>query len=89
MTTITLTAYCACIICTPGLGITATGVKPIQGITVARNGVKLNTPVTIPGIGQRIVQDRMHRRYNKNHIDIYFNKHEDAKKFGIKIVRIK
>ncbi len=86
-TNLLITAYCACHICCgpQSKGIDAIGKKPIQGITTAApRNIPLGTSIHIEGFTNNfIVQDR----YNKNlsdRIDIFFDKHEDAKKFGVK-----
>jgi len=90
----TLTAYCSCkAVCTKGTGITANGQRPIQGITIASSRrVPLGSKVVLPstrGTTKNLrvytVQDRMHRKYDKEYrFDTYFKRHNDALKFGIK-----
>ena len=91
MTNILITAYYACAICcgpSPS-GITAAGSRPVAGITVAASRkypLGSTLYITIPGImsNRRYkIQDRLHPKYD-NRVDIYFSKHQDAKKFGIK-----
>lgn len=82
----TITAYCACVLCCgpDANGITASGVRPREGVTVAApRSVPFGTRVYIATIGWRTVQDRTARRYDGRY-DVYFNRHADAKKFGIK-----
>ena len=90
MTNVLITAYCACTICCGPIssGITASGSRPTAGITVAasrRYPLGSTIYVTIPGyLNKRyLIQDRLHKQYD-NRVDIYFSKHQDAKKFGIK-----
>lgn len=83
--TATLSAYCACkTCCGPNAkGITANGQRPKEGITIAASrSIKYGSLISYDG---RIyqVQDRLARRYDSR-FDIYFAKHSDAKKFGIK-----
>ena len=53
---------------------------PVDGVTVAMNGVPFGTHVYIPGIGERIVQDRPD---DKTQLDIYMgNRKKDAIQFG-------
>lgn len=81
----TITAYCACkLCCGPNAkGLTANGNKPIQGITIAASRkIPLQSSVQV-GCKTYIVQDRLAKKYDSR-FDIYFNKHSDAKKFGIK-----
>lgn len=77
-----LTAYCSCTKCTRGLGITASGTKPVQGRTVGCNGIPLGTPIYIEGYGEYVVEDtgNMHN----NVIDVYMDSHSAALQFGRK-----
>ena len=80
----TITAYCACIKCCGKTdGITATGVKVVEGVTVAADWsiLKPGTIVEIEGIGRRTVQDKG-SGVKGNHIDIYMTTHSEALKFG-------
>lgn len=91
MTNVLITAYCACRLCCGPTAPqpTAAGIKPAQGITVAASRkYPLGSAIyiSIPGVmnNQRYkIQDRLHSKYD-NRVDIYFSKHQDAKKFGIK-----
>lgn len=81
----TITAYCACkTCCGPNAkGITANGQLPTQGITIAApRKISFGSIVSIQG-KSFVVQDRLAKRYDSR-FDIYFTKHSDAKKFGIK-----
>lgn len=83
------TAYCACMHCCGpnAIGLTASGKPPIEGVTVAASrSIPLNTPlrISIPGVMTNrtfIVQDRLAKRFD-NRVDIYFNNHKTALKFG-------
>ena len=70
--------------------ITASGVRAIQGVTVACDGLPFGTEVVIDE-HTYIVQDRFGGNYGKSKIDIYMYKKEDALKFGrqVKIVEVK
>ena len=70
--------------------ITASGVRAIQGVTVACDGLPFGTEVVIDG-HTYIIQDRFGGNYGKSKIDIYMYKKEDALKFGrqVKIVEVK
>ena len=84
ITNLIVTAYCACTICCGpnAKGITASGKRPIEGITIAASRqYHFGTKVAING-HVYIVQDRLAKKYD-NRVDIYFNRHSDAKKFGI------
>ena len=79
-----ITAYCACSLCCgpKPSGLTASGLKPRQGITIAASrSIPFGTKVVING-RTYTVQDRLAKRYDSR-FDIYFTKHSDAKAFGI------
>ena len=84
-----ITAYCACYDCCnkrptdKGYGITASGVKAQQGITVAADTKVLpfGTKIYIEGVGERIVQDTGSAIKGKK-IDLYFENHQEAWNFG-------
>ena len=83
-----ITAYCACYDCCnkrptdKGYGITASGVKAQQGITVATDkSIPFGTKIYIEGVGERIVQDRG-SAIKGNRIDLYFENHQEANSFG-------
>ncbi|WP_371079079.1 3D domain-containing protein, partial [Salmonella enterica] len=60
-----VTAYCPCKRCCGKWsgGPTASGKMPKQGVTVACNWLPFGTRVSIEGLGERIVQDRMSKRF--------------------------
>lgn len=79
-----LTAYCACEkCCGKSDGITASGAKVQQGITIAADTdiLPFGTNVIING-HEYTVQDRG-GAIKGNRIDIYFDSHEDALEFGV------
>lgn len=81
----TITAYCSCkTCCGPNAkGITANGLQPTQGKTIAASrALPFGSKVVVEGKTYE-VQDRLARRYDFR-FDIYFDKHSDAVKFGIK-----
>lgn len=87
LTNAIVTAYCACAVCcgpksSPRLrGITADGSRAQQGITIAASrAIPLGSRVTI-GRTTFVVQDRLARRFD-GRFDVFFTRHEDAKKFG-------
>lgn len=85
---VVVTAYCAGLCCTPGHGLTASGFRPMQGVTVAApRWVPFGTQVHIEGVGWRVVQDRLALRFD-DRWDVYFARHTDARKFGVKRLRI-
>ena len=93
ITTITnaiVTAYCACTTCCgdQAASITASGVKPISGVTIAASRtLPIGTKVIINN-HTYVVQDRLARRYDSR-FDIYFDSHQDAKKFGKQTLNVK
>lgn len=83
--TATLTAYCSCKLCCgqQAKGVTASGARARQNITIAASRqIPLGTRAIVNG-HEYIVQDRLAQRYDPR-FDIYFTKHTDALKFGIK-----
>lgn len=85
-----ITAYCACIKCCGKTdGITASGVKAVEGVTVATDSsISFGTKVYIDGVGERIVQDRG-GAIKGNRIDLYFSDHQSALNFGRQIKEVK
>ena len=92
-----VTAYCnnsgkGCEICNGNwacLNKTASGETPIEGITCAApRNIEFGTQLLIEGVGLRIVQDRNSQRFD-NHITVYFDKHSDAKQFGLRQLKVK
>lgn len=78
-----VSAYCCCQKCCGKTdGITASGEKAIQGVTVAMDkSIPFGTKVYIDGVGERIVQDRG-SAIKGNRIDLYFENHQEADAFG-------
>lgn len=78
-----ITAYCPCAqCCGKNDGITASGEKAMQGVTVAMNrSIPFGTKIYIEGVGERIVQDRG-GAIKGNRIDLYFENHQSALNFG-------
>jgi len=75
-----ITAYCACSkCCGKSDGITASGAKVKQGVTVA-GSLPFGTRIRIEGVGERIVQDR---GTSGLHLDLYFDSHQDALEWGV------
>ncbi|NLJ40594.1 MAG: hypothetical protein GX352_03140 [Clostridiales bacterium] len=85
----TVTAYCACQECCekpkdhPEYGITASGRKVREGVTIAADWRVLpeGSKVYIEGIGERTVWDKGGAIKGKR-IDVYLPNHKDTKKFG-------
>jgi 3D (Asp-Asp-Asp) domain-containing protein len=92
--TLKVTAYCAgpCKVCGT-IGITATGrnARKYRGIAVAskkrRRAVPIGRKVFIPGQGWFKVDDT--GRLKSNQLDLRFNSHKRAKKWGVKILKVK
>lgn len=90
-----VSGYCSCKICCKQYanGITASGKKVKVGI-VANNWLKFGTKVNIEGLGGLIVEDRGSIAYfgtkaeRRKAIDIYFDKHEEAKEFGVQYLEV-
>ena len=84
-----LTAYCACYECCGkhpgdvGYGITKSGVRAVEGVTVAADPsvIPLGTEITIDGC-EYIVQDTG-GAIKGNRIDVYFESHQKALEFGV------
>ena len=79
-----LTAYCACKkCCGKSDGITASGVKAVQGVTVAADTrvLPFGTKIIIDS-HEYTVQDRG-GAIKGNKIDIYFDSHQEALNFGV------
>lgn len=78
-----ITAYCPCVkCCGKSDGITASGVKAVEGVTVAADTSVLpfGTQIVIDG-HTYTVQDRG-GAITGNRIDLYFSDHQSALNFG-------
>lgn len=88
--TVVATAYCACEKCCGEWsdGITASGVKakPNHTIAVDRNIIPLGTEVIING--NTYVAEDTGGAIKGNRIDIYFDSHSEALKFGRQTIEI-
>lgn len=84
-----LTGYCICEQCCGKTdGITASGAQAKPGITIAAPAsIPFGTKVFIPGVGERIVQDRG-GAITEHHIDILFESHQQALDFGRKTMEV-
>ena len=86
----TVTAYCACPKCCGKWadGITASGKPAREGVTVAASrSIPFGTKLRIEGVGVRVVEDRLSKRYD-HRVDIYFASHEAARRFGIRRLNV-
>lgn len=87
----TVTAYCACKkCCGPNAkGITASGKSVKEGVTIAApRSIPFGTKLFIEGVGIRIVQDRLAKRYD-DRIDVFIADHNRALNFGKKTLKVK
>lgn len=94
-----ITAYDNCKLCcgkditNPAYGITASGLKAKAGYC-AVNWLNFGTDLEIEGLGTYKVMDRgavslFGSKENKiKHIDIWMSSHSEAKKFGIKYLKV-
>ncbi len=91
----TLTAYCPCVKCcgewsaehpsrvgTDYIQKTASGTIPKEGRTVSVDPDVIPFGTTIIVDGHEYIAEDRGSAVNQNHIDIYFNNHEDALVFG-------
>ena len=92
---VTATAYCSCTICTgKGNGITASGTRATANRTIAApRSFSFGTEFYIPYFrnnanrGIFVVEDRG-GAIKGNRIDIYFNSHEEALRFGRRTLKV-
>lgn len=85
-------AYCACSKCCgrwSQYGLTASGTAPRQGRTVAVDPavIPLGTQLTIDGKAGYIAEDTG-SGIAGNTIDVYFDRHEDALRWGVRKVTV-
>jgi 3D (Asp-Asp-Asp) domain-containing protein len=88
--TFKVSAYCACSKCTGNTkGITASGAKVQEGVTVAADWsvLPVGTVIDIEGYGTRTVMDKG-SAIKGNRLDIYFQKHADAINFGVQYLDV-
>lgn len=96
----TITAFCSCEICCgqwalnrpDGVVYGAHGVELEQGVSVA-SPLPVGTVIDIDGIGVRVVHDKtadwIVEKYDGRIIDVYFNSHEEAARFGKRVRDVK
>lgn len=87
--TVEATAYCPCVkCCGKSDGITASGVKAVEGVTIAADTrvFPIGTKIDING-HIYTVQDTG-GAIKGNRIDIYFNSHAEALKFGRQTIKV-
>jgi 3D (Asp-Asp-Asp) domain-containing protein len=82
-------AYCGCAKCCGKAGQkTTSGTIPQQGRTIAvPRYIPFGTIVNIEGLGPRVAEDTG-KAITGDHIDVFFNNHQDALNFGRKYVNV-
>ena len=97
--TFRITAYCSCKKCCGkwadnrpnGIVYGASGAELVAGVSVA-SPLPFGTEIYIDGLGEYVVQDRLAQwvveKYGENLIDVYFDNHEEACKFGRKYLDV-
>ena len=90
-THVVATAYCGCPLCCGKWsdGITASGDPAEQGLTLATDWKVFPKGLCLafPKLGQRRVQDTG-RLIKGNKVDVYFEDHEEALRFGVKLLEV-
>lgn len=87
--TFKLTAYCACSRCCGKCdGITATGVKATAGRTIAVDPSKIPYGTEVIINGHTYIAEDCGGAIKGNKIDIFFNSHAEALRFGIQYAEI-
>ena len=90
--TFEVTAFCNCVSCTGKWAKykkTASGATPKEGRTAAApRRIPFGTILEIEGVGKRVVEDRLAKRYD-HRIDIFFESHQEALKFGKQKLKVK
>jgi 3D (Asp-Asp-Asp) domain-containing protein len=87
----TVTAYCPCKVCCGQWagGPTASGKMPVVGVTCAGpRRIPFGTRVRIEGLGERVVQDRLARKYD-GRFDVFFASHKEALRFGKRTLKVR
>jgi 3D (Asp-Asp-Asp) domain-containing protein len=94
-----ITAYCSCKKCCGkwadnrpnGIVYGASGAELVAGVSVA-SPLPFGTKIYIDGLGEYVVQDRtadwIVDKYGEGIVDVYFDNHEEACKFGCKYLDV-
>ena len=87
---INVSAYCICELCCGRFadGITASGVPAVGRICAAPPEYPFGTVFDVEGMGEYVVQDRGSAIVG-NKLDLLFESHADAKKFGRKDLEVR
>lgn len=84
-----LTAYCSCEkCCGKSDGITSTGTKATQGRTIAVDPKVIGYGSKVKINGKEYVAEDCGGAIKSNHIDVFFNNHEDALDFGVQYANV-
>ena len=87
--TFKLTAYCACSRCCGKCdGITATGTKATAGRTIAVDPRKIPYGTEVIIYGHTYIAEDCGGAIKSNKIDIFFNSHAEALKFGVQYAEV-
>lgn len=86
----TLTAYCACCeCCGKDDGITATGTTAQEGVTLAVDPDVIPLGAWVEINGHMYHAEDVGSGVGGNHIDIYFESHDDADMFGVRYENVR
>ena len=84
-----LTAYCSCKKCCGKTdGITSTGTKATQGRTIAVDTKVIPYRSKVIINGKEYIAEDCGGAIKNNRIDIFFNNHQDALKFGVQYANV-
>ena len=84
-----LTAYCSCEkCCGKSDGITSTGTKATQGRTIAVDPKVIGYGSKVKINGKEYVAEDCGGAIKSNHIDVFFNNHQDALDFGVQYANV-
>ena len=84
-----LTAYCSCKKCCGKTdGITSTGTKATQGRTIAVDTKVIPYGSKVIINGKEYIAEDCGGAIKNNRIDIFFNNHQDALKFGVQYANV-
>ena len=84
-----LTAYCSCEkCCGKSDGITSTGTKATQGRTIAVDTDVIPYGSKVKINGKEYIAEDCGGAIKSNHIDVFFNNHEDALDFGVQYANV-